>query len=103
MSLISARIFTSTAGKHNATEYLESFPFVIGCQGGPSDDPPFSVAGVIAIWRDAKDFGFMPLVGDFTQGDEIEVDDDILDQIMKVPRRLSRPPIITLLSSKLLL
>jgi hypothetical protein len=45
----------------------------------------------------------MPLVGDFTQGDEIEVDDDILDQIRKVPRRLSRPPIITLLSSKLLL
>ncbi|KAJ0154370.1 Uncharacterized protein HZ326_3291 [Fusarium oxysporum f. sp. albedinis] len=44
----------------------------------------------------------MPLVGDFTQGDEIEVDDDILDQIRKVPRRLSRPPIITLLSSKLL-
>ncbi|KAK2124291.1 hypothetical protein NOF04DRAFT_1193982 [Fusarium oxysporum II5] len=69
---------------YNATEYLESFPFlVMGCQGGPSDNPPFSVAGVIAIWRDAKDFGFMPLVGDFTQGDEIEVDDDILDQIVR--------------------
>ncbi|RKK66198.1 hypothetical protein BFJ69_g15613 [Fusarium oxysporum] len=66
----------------NATEHLESFPFlVIGCQRGPSDHPPFSVAGAIAIYRNAKEFAFMTPVGDFAQGDEIEVDDDILDQI----------------------
>ena len=68
----------------NTTEHLESFPFlVIGCQGGPSDDPPSSVAGAIAICRDAKEFAFMTPIGDFAQGDEIEVGDDILDQIVR--------------------
>lgn len=69
---------------YNATEYLESFPFlVIGCHGGPPDDPPFSVAGAIAICRDAKEFAFITPIGEFAQGDEIEVDDDILDQIVR--------------------
>lgn len=45
---------------------LESLPFVVmECHGGPPDDPPFSVAGAIAIWRDANDFPFRPIVGDF--------------------------------------
>ncbi|KAI7771106.1 hypothetical protein LZL87_013905 [Fusarium oxysporum] len=77
-------------GIYNAIKYLESFPFLVfGCHDGPPDDPPFLVARAIAIWRDAKDFAFMTLVGDFAQGDEIEVDDDILDQIvlMEIPSK----------------
>ncbi|KIL86385.1 hypothetical protein FAVG1_10214 [Fusarium avenaceum] len=69
----------------NATEILESFPFlIIGCKGGPPDEDkrPFSVAGAIAIWRDAEDFNFMPIVGDLGYGDPIEVEDHILDQIV---------------------
>ncbi|KAH7267557.1 uncharacterized protein BKA55DRAFT_684827 [Fusarium redolens] len=78
--------------KYNATEFLESFPFlIIGCQGGPPDEDnrPFSVAGAIAIWRDAKEFNFNPLVGDLGQGDHIEVSDAILDQIvpLQVPSK----------------
>ncbi|KAG5749705.1 hypothetical protein H9Q70_007650 [Fusarium xylarioides] len=65
-------------------------PFlVMECDGGPPHDPPFSVAGAIAIWRDAKDFPFFPLVGNFAHGDYIEVRDDIADQIvpMEIPSK----------------
>ncbi|RBR24569.1 uncharacterized protein FIESC28_02619 [Fusarium coffeatum] len=75
---------------YGATDVLESFPFlIIGCSGGPPDKKkrPFSVAGAIAIWRDAEHFDFRPIVGDLGQGDPIEVDNSILDQIkpLEVP------------------
>ncbi|KAF5699675.1 hypothetical protein FMUND_14636 [Fusarium mundagurra] len=74
--------------RYHVIGYLQSMPFlVMECDGGPPHDPPFSVAGAIAIWRDAKDFSFFPLVGNFAHGDYIEAEDDIVDQIvpMEVP------------------
>ncbi|KAF5578909.1 uncharacterized protein FSUBG_13699 [Fusarium subglutinans] len=71
--------------RHNIVAYQESLPFlVLECHGGPPDDPPFSMAGAIAIWGDAEDGFFYPLVGDFADGEDIEVEDDIIDQIVPV-------------------
>ncbi|KAG5815339.1 hypothetical protein H9Q74_010038 [Fusarium xylarioides] len=78
--------------EYNATELQESFPFlVIGCKGGPpaEDQRPFSVAGAIAIWTDAEDFYFRPFVGYPGQGEVLEVDDAIVNQIehLQIPPR----------------
>ncbi|KLO78804.1 hypothetical protein LW93_4125 [Fusarium fujikuroi] len=75
---------------YQVVAYQGSLPFlVMECDGGPPDNPPFSVAGAIAIWRDANDCFLRPLVGDFAIGDEIEVEDDIIDQIvwMEIPSK----------------
>ncbi|KAF4485546.1 hypothetical protein FAGAP_11609 [Fusarium agapanthi] len=69
---------------YNATELQESFPFLaIGCKGGPppEDQRPFSVAGAIAIWLDAEDFYFRPIIGHKGQGEVLVVDDTIVNQI----------------------
>lgn len=66
------------------TELLETFPFlIIGCQGGPQDEDkrPFSVAGAIAIWRDARNSDMNHIVGDIGQGDAIEVEDNLILQM----------------------
>ncbi|KAF5676492.1 hypothetical protein FCIRC_7051 [Fusarium circinatum] len=68
--------------RYNIVGYQESLLFlVLECHGGPPDDPPFSVAGAFAIWGDAEDGFFYPLVGDFADGEKIEVEDDIIDQM----------------------
>ncbi|KAM0420551.1 hypothetical protein ACHAPT_011720 [Fusarium lateritium] len=77
---------------YNATDLLECFPFVvIGCEGGPPSEEhrPFSIAGAVAIWRDAEDFHFKPLVGDLGQGDEIDIDPAMVDRMVRfeVPPR----------------
>ncbi|KAI1037774.1 hypothetical protein LB503_009413 [Fusarium chuoi] len=76
--------------RYRLVAYTQSLPFlVMECHGGPPDDPPFSIAGAIAIWRDANDIPFLPVVGDFAIGDVIEVEDDIVDQIvwMEIPSK----------------
>ncbi|KAF5599982.1 hypothetical protein FPANT_2885 [Fusarium pseudoanthophilum] len=70
--------------QYNVTEIQESFPFlVLGCKGGPpaEDQRPFSIAGAIAIWMDAEEFGFMPIVGYPGQGEILEIEDAIVNQV----------------------
>ncbi|KAM0362293.1 hypothetical protein HYE67_005827 [Fusarium culmorum] len=69
---------------YKTTELLETFPFlIIGCQGSPPDEDkrPFSVARAIAIWRDARNSDMKHIVGDIGQGDDIEVEDDLILQM----------------------
>ncbi|KAG4282107.1 hypothetical protein FPRO06_11010 [Fusarium proliferatum] len=76
--------------RYRLVAYTQSLPFlVMECHGSPPDDPPFPIAGAIAIWRDANDIPFLPVVGDFAIGDVIEVEDDIVDQIvwMEIPSK----------------
>jgi hypothetical protein len=77
---------------YGAVDILEVLPFlVIGCKDGPpqEDSRPFSIAGAIAIWRDAHDMSFKPVVGDSGQADNIEIDQVFLDKInpLQVPPR----------------
>ncbi|KAG8360666.1 hypothetical protein FVEN_g1411 [Fusarium venenatum] len=70
---------------YKATDVIESSLFlVIRCQDGPPDEDkrPSSVAGAIAIWTDATNFGDMPFVVNLEQGDPIEVEDDFADQML---------------------
>ncbi|CAF3529020.1 unnamed protein product [Fusarium graminearum] len=69
---------------YKTTELLEAFPFlIIGCQGDPPDEDkrPFSVAGAISIWRDARNSDMKHIVGDIGQGDVIEVEDNLILQM----------------------
>ncbi|KAF5556938.1 hypothetical protein FMEXI_992 [Fusarium mexicanum] len=69
-------------GRYNIVAYQSSLPFlVLECDGGPPDDPPFSVAGAIAIWTYAGDGFFWPVVGGFAYGEDVEVEDNIIDQM----------------------
>ncbi|KAJ4307535.1 hypothetical protein N0V84_012661 [Fusarium piperis] len=67
--------------EYNVTDFLECFPFLLmGCEGGPPSEErrPFSIAGAIAIWKDASDFNFKPIFGDLGQEDEINIDPTML-------------------------
>ncbi|KAF5648659.1 hypothetical protein F52700_975 [Fusarium sp. NRRL 52700] len=71
--------------RYHVVACLEALPFlVLECHGGPPHDPPFLVAGAIAIWRDAKDPFFRPLAGDFAHGDYVDIRDDMIDQIVQI-------------------
>ncbi|KAL6923300.1 hypothetical protein FSHL1_000547 [Fusarium sambucinum] len=70
---------------YKATGITISSPFLaIRCQDGPPDEDkrPFLVAGAIAIWTDATNFGDMPYVANLGQGDPIENEDDFADQML---------------------
>ncbi|KAG8667476.1 hypothetical protein FPOAC2_12640 [Fusarium poae] len=72
---------------YKATDFLETLPFLaIGCQGGPPDEDkrPFLVAGAIAIWTDAINFGTAPFVEDLERDDPVEVNDDFVDQVSRL-------------------
>ena len=63
--------------------YHEPF-FVIGCEEDrlpPEDERPFTVAGLIAIWRKLGDMNFCCLIGYFAAGPPIKIDPEILAQI----------------------
>jgi hypothetical protein len=67
-------------------------PFlVIGCKGDPpaEDERPFTVAGLIAIWRRSDDMELVPIVGSSGNGEYIDIDVNMLSQIRarEVPPR----------------
>ncbi|KAK7414266.1 hypothetical protein QQX98_006863 [Neonectria punicea] len=63
--------------------YLGPF-FVLGCEKDclpPEDKRPFTVAGLITIWRVEDDMWFLPIAGHHASGPSVQVDAEILAEI----------------------
>ena len=78
--------------KYGAIDFRYCEPFlVIGCEGGPpsEDERPFSVAGLVSIWRNADDMYFRGRIGYGGEGDPIEIDSGMLAKIvpLEIPPR----------------
>jgi hypothetical protein len=84
---------------YGASQFLYCEPFlVIGCEGDiPAEDKrPFSVAGLISIWRNADDMKFTGHIGHCGEGDEIEIHPDMLERL--VPREIPSQEVILYLA-----
>ena len=84
---------------YGASEFLYCEPFlVIGCKGDipAEDERPFSVAGLISIWRNADDMNFTGHIGRCGEGEEIEIHAEMLDRL--VPREIPSQEVILYLA-----
>jgi hypothetical protein len=84
---------------YGASEFLYCEPFlVIGCEGDipAEDERPFSVAGLISIWRNANDMNFTGHIGRCGEGDEIEIHAEMLERL--VPREIPSQEVIQYLA-----
>ena len=63
-------------------DYLEPF-IVIFCDGGPPPENmrPFSIAGMIAVWKEPEYMSFEGRFGSCANGEPVEIDPEILGQI----------------------
>ena len=75
---------------YDASELLYCEPFlVIGCIPA-EDERPFSVAGLISIWRNADDMNFTGHIGHCGEGDEVEIHTECLNVLIPVRSHLRK-------------
>ncbi len=79
------RSITTLVEHYGARDLFYQEPFLlIGCQADLlplEEERPFTVAGLVAVWRDLEEPTFSWLVDSFGGGPEIEVDPEVMAEI----------------------